>query len=212
MKKLVLFALLAVSLYGVDIDDIEFGDIYYLNGGFLNDDRRVMVVKVSRSKGKVKVKADNGDTEWVYPSKLLTKNQNENENLAHPFMALVGLAALSARSNENVRNTDGGYYIKAHNECSETMELAIYYMPFKSSVWKVEYWWEVKPNQSIYLLNDDDSRLATKIETLYYYAESKYRKKYKISGNKLVFISGKKYWMKKLIDKEGATDIVLRCN
>ena len=208
MKKMLLFLLSTVALFAVDIEDIDPGDIYYINGGFLNDDRRVIVVRVSHSKGKVKVRADNGDTEWVYPSKLLTKNQNENENLAHPFQLLAGLAALGGQPQGN---SEGGYYIRVHNRCGETMRLAINYMPFKSTVWETHYWWDIKPGDNHYLYSNG-AKIATKKALLYYYAESKYGSKYIIEGYKKVWISGKKYWMKELVDKEGATDIILNCN
>lgn len=213
MKKILsTFFVLTILIFAIDIDDIDPGDIYYINGGLLNDDKRVIVVRVSHSKGKIKVKADNGDTEWVYPSKLLTRDENSNTNTVMPFAILGGLMALSAESDSKNRDGDGGYAITAKNNCSETMSLAILYKPTKSDEWETQYWWTIKPDKKTTLNNNENNRLFTKNAILYYYAKSTYGHNYEIDGNKKYYLDEEYRWMKKLTDTEGTSDIVLNCN
>ena len=198
-------------LYSVDIDDVDIGDIYYDNGGLFSDDRRVIVVRVSKSKGKIKVRASNGDTEWVYPSKLLTKEENEQRNfIQNPLTLLVGAAILGA-SNSSEHDENGGYYIKVKNNCNETMEVAIYYKPFDKTYFTPKGWWKIKPSDNVKLYSNSKP-LTTKSAIIYFYAESAYGDKYKIEGYKKVYFNGESYWMKEVIDKEGATNIILNCN
>lgn len=212
MKKILsTFFVLTILIFAIDIDDIDPGDIYYINGGLLNDDKRVIVVRVSHSKGKIKVKADNGDTEWVYPSKLLTRDENSNTNTVMPFAILGGLMALGAENSSENRDADGGYAITAKNNCSETMSLAILYKPTKSDEWETQYWWEIKPDKKITLNNDENNKLFTKNAILYYYAKSTYGHNYEIDGYKKYYVDDKYLWMKELTDTEGTSDIVLNC-
>lgn len=214
MKKIILIMVSFICIIeAVNIDDVDVGDIYYVNGGWFDDDRRVIVVRVSHSKGKIKVRASNGDTEWVYPSKLLTKNENETQNIIqNPLTLLLGAVILGAATSEsNEHDADGGYYIRVKNNCSETMKLAIYYKPFKSTEYKADGWWEIKPGEKS-KLSENSVALTTKSAVLYYYAKSKYGDKYKIEGYNKVYLNGNKYWMKEVVDKDGATDIVLNCN
>ena len=112
MKKILitLFALISCQhSFAIDIDDVDAGDIYYVNGGYFNDDRRVTIIRVNKNKGKVKVKTSNGDTEWVYPEKLLTKNENENTSSMHPIEILTGIMSFAEESarKERSKNVDG---------------------------------------------------------------------------------------------------------
>lgn len=208
MKIILFITFIIVSSFAIDIDDIDSGDVYYINGGLLNDDRRVMVIRVSHSKGKVKVRADNGDTEWVYPSKLLTRNENDVQNFAMPFALIGGLAAAASENSD--KDKYGGYKIKAKNNCPVTMRLAIVYLPSNSDEWESEYWWELKPDEKSSLLSNG-SELYTKNQNLYYYAIGKYNSSYEIDGFDKYYINGKKYWFKELVDKTGTTDIILNC-
>jgi len=211
MKKyFIILCILTISLFAVDIDEVDIGDIYYING-YLNEDRRVVVVKINRSRKKVKVRAQNGDTEWVHSSELLTKNQNENMNSYGPIVAgiavLAGLATLADDTGSS--NSNDGYGIYVKNNCSQTMRLAIQYLPANKNEVATEYWWKFKPGRSAYLYSND-TKLLTTSSALYYYAIGE--NGYEIDGYHKVFFDGKKRWMKKLVDKSGDTDIVLNCN
>jgi uncharacterized membrane protein len=211
MKKLLLFLIIiVVSTFAIDIDEIDLNDIYYINGGFL-DDRRVIVVQVNHTKGKVKVKADNGDTEWVYPSELLTRNENETTNTVMPFALIGGLIALASENNSNDRDDNSGYEIKVKNNCPVTMSLAIHYKSSANDEWETEYWWEFKPDEES-ALNANGNRLYTKHATLYYYAKGTYDSDYEIDGYTKYYLDGKNYWLKELVDESGTSDIVLNCN
>ena len=73
MKKFFVLIYICSSLFSASIDEIDRGDIMYINSGIFGEDRRVEVIRVNETKGRVKVWTSNGDTEWVYPSQLLTK-------------------------------------------------------------------------------------------------------------------------------------------
>ncbi len=46
---------------------------------------------------------------------------------------------------------------------------------------------------------------------LFYYVESAYNDRFTIKGNHKAYVNGNTYWMKKLVDNKGDTEIVLRC-
>jgi len=101
MEKILLsFLSLVISLSAVSINDVRYGDIYYINSGITGEDRRVIVTDVYTSSKRIKVRNANGDTEVVNSSQLLTKQENDNENTTRNTMMGLGLLYLIGTSGE----------------------------------------------------------------------------------------------------------------
>lgn len=78
MRKLISTALVSLVLAGqaaaLPIGNIDAGDGLYLDSVFSN--ALVQVIRIDRANNFVKVRHGNGYTEWVRPSRLLTREQS----------------------------------------------------------------------------------------------------------------------------------------
>lgn len=81
-------AWLSGSALAAPIGSIDVGDSYYINN-LLSENDYVVVVRIDRSSGLVKVRYASGGTDWVRPSQLLTRSQSRTTDAAQ---AVVGTA------------------------------------------------------------------------------------------------------------------------
>ncbi len=82
MKKIVLSSLVFINMsMGASFDDISIGDTYYINNFGDNNDFVIVVEK--RNDGTIKVKDGYGTPKIVYPSKLLTKSELDEEEFGN---------------------------------------------------------------------------------------------------------------------------------
>ncbi len=102
------------------------------------------------------------------------------------------------------------YNIKLTNECKHPVRLAIHYIDTKG-VWKTDGWWNFTKGESNFLASNNGMRLSTNKSTLYYYAETTDNSNYVWKGNHNYSIDGQLLGMRKIVDKNGDTDIPLKC-
>ena len=241
MKKLVLGLLLTNSLMFAYSYKYSFGDAVSYYGYENNSGWKGIVVDRADGRYKVKITDieinggmfatqlnassctgnedlsydDTGKRIWVpeYCIGIKAEEEDSSSGWATAGKILLGLAALSVASQmyQSSSHHEQGN-IKVINKCSMPMRIAIRYVPDGSSDFSTEYWWNFNANETSYLYKNDKG-LRTKNAVLFYYAEEKTKRanKYKIEGDHNVKIQGKTYGMKKIVDKEGDTEIVLRC-
>ncbi len=193
--------------YKVKITDVE------LNGGMFS-----LGLSATPCTGNESLSYDDtGKKIWVpeYCIGMKAEEEDSSSGWATAGKILLGLAALSVASqmSQSSSHHEQGN-IKVINKCSMPMYVAIRYVPYGSSDFSTKYWWSFDAHESDYLVDGSNhKRLRTKNTVLFYYAEEKTKRanKYKIEGDHNVKIQGKTYGMKKIIDKEGDTEIVLRC-
>jgi len=91
----IVLLILVSSVQAADIDDLDPGDKMYLKG-ILSDDL-VYIVRINYSKGKVKIrKDDDGTTEWVLASKLISSKESTEQDIGRVG---AGIAILYCISN-----------------------------------------------------------------------------------------------------------------
>jgi hypothetical protein len=97
--SIILIALCVSSSIAADYDDIDVGDYYYINK-FGDDNEYVKVIR-KLDDGRVKVKnTETYDTKKVYPSKLLTKSELDNEEFENTAKGtILGLGLLYCLAN-----------------------------------------------------------------------------------------------------------------
>lgn len=84
------------SATGATIDQIDVGDVYYLDG--FGENPTVQVLRINKDAGKVKIRsATDGFTDWVSPSRLLSKSENVGHETAEGAIYFgLGAAAICA--------------------------------------------------------------------------------------------------------------------
>ena len=103
MKKTILIILLLTlcisSAVSADYDDIDAGDYYYINT-FGSDNEYVKVMK-KLDDGRIKVKdTETYEVKKVYPSKLLTKSELDEEELTNTVGGIaLGLGLIYCLAN-----------------------------------------------------------------------------------------------------------------
>lgn len=205
-----------------DFNYIDPGDYYYINRFGSNNDKVVVVRKLEYPDVKVR-DVDTGESKVVSASKLLTKSELNNEEMANGVLgglaalAVVGCIANPEACKENTQNANrldnsgssenAGFSVKVHNKCDESVRVAIHYKNIDGS-WLTKFWWEIDPQENTYLSSGGE-RVKTNNSVLYYYA---YADIGAWRGDATFQeINGESYGMRKIEDTEGDTEIVLSC-
>ncbi|MGO1120191.1 hypothetical protein ACTL6U_15910 [Rhodovibrionaceae bacterium A322] len=98
-QRSVLVLFLSVSLLvspvakAEDINLIDVGDTYYINN-LLSENDLVVVRRIDKSRGLVKVSYAKGGTEWVEPSKLLRRSQSRQADQKEAVAGMVAVGGV----------------------------------------------------------------------------------------------------------------------
>lgn len=97
-----------VSSLAVPLDDIDSGDVYYLNE--FGSNSRVVVVSVERSTNRIKIRREDGTTDWTSPDRLLTSQQSTGSEVVEAVgwaaLFAAGVCALSETCRNEVTKSD----------------------------------------------------------------------------------------------------------
>jgi hypothetical protein len=91
------FALVSFSAHAVPLKDIDVGDAYYLNE--FGSNSKVFVVRIDPATNRVKVRREDGTTEWATPDRLLTPTESTSSEVKEAIgwgaLIIGGACALS---------------------------------------------------------------------------------------------------------------------
>jgi hypothetical protein len=172
-------------------DEVRIGGIYYQDLWNDNTAVRVLAQRGDRFEVQLIEGPNAGDIDWVYPSVLLTRSENQEESLNEAVetagWAVLGGALIyclfdsASCANDTTSNTSSSYSpppsaaptartIQMTNECHLPVALAVEYADANTGQ-RTAGWWNVGANTNTRLLDRSSRALALAGNDAYYYAE-----------------------------------------
>jgi hypothetical protein len=100
--------LVSTSALAVSLSDIDAGDAYYLNE--FGSNSKVLVVRVDPPANRVKIRREDGTTEWTSPDRLLTSEESTGaevkEAIGWGALLIAGACALSEDCRKAATESD----------------------------------------------------------------------------------------------------------
>ncbi|MBX3328521.1 MAG: DUF1036 domain-containing protein [Nitrospira sp.] len=209
------------QVFAADVYTVQPGDVYYL-WRLDGPNTRVQIREVDRRGGRVKVAYPDGEVRWVAASDLKTKDEAQNTDIGLGLAAVGTVLLVCALSDlckdsptqstpppNRLDAASGGFRVT--NSCRHPVRVAIHYRNLMGD-WTSMGWWTVNANQSTYLADSSNKRLATTAETWFYYAESTDQDHLVWKGDRTIRYGNLDLPMVQLKDKDGDSEWSLTCN